>query len=312
MSVAAKAELTKQLAALLGFEDGIADVLEMLLTIETKDVGHSSFIRTMQPVRSTNCRPIYSLQDLKVYLDQLLGTDKDMLPFIEDVERVKQGGLPLNSAPQNGNKPSTPTAPHQHKNVPSGNHQNTKPVSKSFTTPKSQQIRGHIRGNVWDKQQQVKSAPTGRKNKNKMDSNNTAPTYQQATPTTERKDPPQYTSRIAQLEEKAPKVVAPAHGTPTVICGCFGTLHRPLTNCLYCGRISCEREGYSYCGFCGYLVEKSEGTRYGYRCSWCFGVFVHCRQHLTDTVCPFSTALMQLGNTKSVYCDMIESPPNER
>ena len=45
------------------------------------------------------------------------------------------------------------------------------------------------------------------------------------------------------------------HGTPeSRVCGCYGTLHKPLTNCLSCGRISCTLEGYDYCHFCGYLV----------------------------------------------------------
>ena len=39
-------------------------------------------------------------------------------------------------------------------------------------------------------------------------------------------------------------------------CGCFGNKHKPLTNCLRCGRISCEQEGIDdYCHFCGYYIE---------------------------------------------------------
>jgi hypothetical protein len=51
----------------------------------------------------------------------------------------------------------------------------------------------------------------------------------------------------------------PPKGTSSVVCGCFGSVHKPLTNCLYCGRISCEKEGYDYCPFCGLLVEKVSG-----------------------------------------------------
>lgn len=66
----------------------------------------------------------------------------------------------------------------------------------------------------------------------------------------------------------------PSMGTASTVCGCFGSVHKPLTNCLYCGRISCEREGYDYCPFCGLLVEQvsgeegyvflSGGVQYGY------------------------------------------------
>jgi len=38
-------------------------------------------------------------------------------------------------------------------------------------------------------------------------------------------------------------------------CGCFGNKHAPLTNCLRCGRISCEKEEYDYCHCCGYLIQ---------------------------------------------------------
>lgn len=48
----------------------------------------------------------------------------------------------------------------------------------------------------------------------------------------------------------------PLKGTPKTICGCFGNKHTPLTNCLHCGRISCEREGYDYCPFCNNLITK--------------------------------------------------------
>jgi len=47
----------------------------------------------------------------------------------------------------------------------------------------------------------------------------------------------------------------PTSGKAKLVCGCFGTKHKPLTNCLYCGRISCELEGYHYCPFCRYMVE---------------------------------------------------------
>mmetsp|Transcript_16466 Transcript_16466/g.28224 ORF Transcript_16466/g.28224 Transcript_16466/m.28224 type:complete len:351 (-) Transcript_16466:273-1325(-) len=48
----------------------------------------------------------------------------------------------------------------------------------------------------------------------------------------------------------------PEKGTPkNKHCGCFGNKHKPLTNCLRCGRISCEVEGINdYCHFCGYYI----------------------------------------------------------
>lgn len=45
-------------------------------------------------------------------------------------------------------------------------------------------------------------------------------------------------------------------GQAKIVCGCFGTIHKPLANCLHCGRISCEKEGYGYCPHCTNLIEK--------------------------------------------------------
>ena len=44
-------------------------------------------------------------------------------------------------------------------------------------------------------------------------------------------------------------------GKAKKVCGCYGNKHKPLTNCLHCGRISCEAEGYDFCPFCHILIE---------------------------------------------------------
>ena len=59
---------------------------------------------------------------------------------------------------------------------------------------------------------------------------------------------------------KPPPKSHPQKGKPLHVCGCFGTVHKPLTNCLYCGRISCHKEGFDFCAFCGLLVEKVDAT----------------------------------------------------
>lgn len=55
---------------------------------------------------------------------------------------------------------------------------------------------------------------------------------------------------------KPSAIPLPPKGEAKVDCGCFGTTHRALINCLFCGRILCEREGYGFCPHCGYLVEE--------------------------------------------------------
>mmetsp|Transcript_34669 Transcript_34669/g.73861 ORF Transcript_34669/g.73861 Transcript_34669/m.73861 type:complete len:355 (-) Transcript_34669:10-1074(-) len=70
---------------------------------------------------------------------------------------------------------------------------------------------------------------------------------------------------VAAPKKKEPKVSSAKkqqykpqseRGTPKKrACGCYGNRHKPLTNCLRCGRISCEVEGVNdYCHFCGYFV----------------------------------------------------------
>lgn len=60
--------------------------------------------------------------------------------------------------------------------------------------------------------------------------------------------------------EPAAVASPPSKGVPSSkrVCGCFGTVHKPLTNCLYCGRISCIQEGYDFCAFCGFLVSPPQ------------------------------------------------------
>jgi len=59
-----------------------------------------------------------------------------------------------------------------------------------------------------------------------------------------------------QIIKKDDKPPPPQKGKATTVCGCFGTKYKPLTNCLHCGRIVCEKEGYGYCAFCGNLIEE--------------------------------------------------------
>ena len=65
--------------------------------------------------------------------------------------------------------------------------------------------------------------------------------------------------------------VRPQQGKAATECGCFGNLHEALTNCLYCGRVACQEEGYTFCPFCGYQLAPVEppvdGNAY-VPCSW--------------------------------------------
>lgn len=44
-------------------------------------------------------------------------------------------------------------------------------------------------------------------------------------------------------------------------CGCFGTEHGAINNCMNCGRVICAREGERPCPFCGTLVFSDDTIR---------------------------------------------------
>lgn len=85
-----------------------------------------------------------------------------------------------------------------------------------------------------------------------------------AKPTSNVSSPPVINELTQKQEQsnstKPPQKLHPPKGKASYVCGCFGTVHKALTNCLYCGRISCAKEGYDFCPFCGLLVEKVQAT----------------------------------------------------
>ena len=54
-----------------------------------------------------------------------------------------------------------------------------------------------------------------------------------------------------------PKIELPPKGKAKIICGCFGTIHPYVANCLHCGYILCQKEGYGYCPHCSNLVAET-------------------------------------------------------
>jgi len=63
-------------------------------------------------------------------------------------------------------------------------------------------------------------------------------------------------TKPSSVKPQPVKETRPLKGKAMVVCGCFGTTHKVLTNCLHCGRIACAKEGYDYCPHCSNLIEK--------------------------------------------------------
>jgi hypothetical protein len=248
-------------------------------------MGSNLFAVCLVPIHSSVFHTTIS-QDLKIYLEQLLGKDKDTQSFIEDIGRVQQGQMPLTvvettrttdkSIKQASSAPvhrATPvvvasSSHNKSKQAPATNVWQPKSVNNNPTT-KKQQIQsnktGKPPGGVWSAQPKPNPKrsvpPVANQKLSKLTPLSPAAQVSPADSTTTAVAAATNTSQVAAVV-----VAPPRQGKPNVVCGCFGNVHKPLANCLYCGRISCEREGYSYCAFCGNLVEPATGTRYVRAC----------------------------------------------
>jgi hypothetical protein len=213
--------------------------------LQSLSLGVESFIHAFLAITSNVAQlaSMQPLQDLLDYLSQLLGTEgTEVKGFVDDVGRFQQGEALL----------LRETVPAKLE-VPSGarqlqeNYMDSKPPAvkqppkKPPPAPKKQAAGG------------VKKQPATKKiAQQKLPAilpNKTEPVAVQPPPPLAEK-----------MEEQPIKKYHPPKGKASIVCGCFGTLHKPLTNCLYCGRISCEREGYDFCGFCGMFVEEAKSS----------------------------------------------------
>jgi hypothetical protein len=223
--------LQVRLASLLGFDDGASDVLEHLLTIESRE-------------------------DLLEYLSQLLGDDEtpSILEFVDNVGFYQQG------APLKYIQPSNEDSKH----VP--RHTESKPQQPQQTTTaqsiEKNSMQASSRQNNHLQKQTKSRVPPPKKNESKSPPSNTTDAsalvkLQKAPPSPATDIAPKETKEEPQSSTNDPvKKSHPPRGKANIICGCFGTVHKALTNCLFCGRISCTKEGYDFCPLCGFLVEQ--------------------------------------------------------
>ena len=170
------------------------------------------------------------MQDLLDYLTLLLGVGnlEAIRVFVRDVDRARRG-LSIrpdavkevaNATPQNSDKPVALKVPPQKKKSVARN-------VPSLQSPKNNS----------------QSAASNNKVNNGEASAETRQSILQS-------------KTVEKPAIKSKPTDPPPKGKAKYDCGCFGTLHRALTNCLYCGRITCEKEGNGFCPFCGYLVEE--------------------------------------------------------
>jgi hypothetical protein len=172
------------------------------------------------------------LKDLLEYLLQLLGdSTPEVIEFVDNVGRF-QKGEPIVMA---GSEIKTEI-------------EDSKPPPKETSVPltplKKQSKSDALKARRNQKQNKSRVPPPQKKG---QESKQSEPI---------KKPEPRIPPQSAELKEETVAKSRPPKGKAKIICGCFGTKHKPLTNCLYCGRISCVKEGYDFCGFCGYLMEE--------------------------------------------------------
>ena len=234
-----RAILTKRVEKLLGF-DGADDVLDHLLTIESESVRALRLMLYDYSISQLINRIwlCLHLQDLLDYLWQLLGSNgMDVKLFVADVGRFKLGDA------ISPDKVET-LLPTGNSELPSrqlqDNYIEGKPLA--IKLPKKPTVSKKPARGAKKPPASLPAIPAPKK-----------VVAQKCLPTTINKV--ETGDRPPEKQEQVKKY-HPTKGKATIICGCFGSLHKPLTNCLYCGRISCAREGYDFCAFCGLQVEQ--------------------------------------------------------
>ena len=191
------------------------------------------------------------------YLVQLLGSDRhnQLRDFVDDVERVRSGET-LSAKESTTAKSLPPTT-------------TTKAIEEIVTSklikvpPKKESpasnTNSYTRANGITAGKQQKSYASVVPKKSNIKGN---VQKQKQTQQTRISDQRSIIPQIKQVKEElqSQQEELPLQGTAKVECGCFGSMHKALNNCLHCGRISCEREGYDYCPFCRYMVYEHRST----------------------------------------------------
>lgn len=204
-------------------------------------------------------------------MSQLLGrNDEEVQKFVSDAGRF-QRGEPLSAG---DDELSVEDAKPAAKPSPTHQEASKQPKAKASELTKQPSIHtvfGHVVSN-----QKAAAAAKSTAAAKKAPAEASHPSQQAPKDVNAYMAPPMPIAPRVQQQKKAPAAVKPPpksrppKGKASVVCGCYGTMHKPLTNCLYCGRISCEKEGYDYCPFCGMLVEQVTGggpdQAYVYEC----------------------------------------------
>ena len=243
---ASRRALEIQLESLLGFGE-VSDVFDHLASIDTSD-------------------------DLLDYLSQLLGTSgQEVQEFVADLCRYQCGEELVHitveddgtAVSDDAGAPASSAANEQTKGSQTSWKEQLERDEKERKT-REEKAENQVAALALEEKKLVKEQAEGEEAKINLSGRKKLCKTPSKPPTRVRakKKSPALSSQAQSPSSEETKVDAsasslPLRGKAKVICGCFGTRHKSLTNCLHCGRIACQKEGYGYCPFCGYRIEKT-------------------------------------------------------
>ena len=243
MSDSCRKHLERSLASLLGFDiEDVVDVIEHLLSFESKD-------------------------DLLEHLTALLGReDDDVRTFVDNVVKYQNGEIIesnslstcSNESVQQSEQQSVVNEKRKEEEVLKKKKEEEMILIERMKLEQQKELdRIKQQNMVQTKRQHIiiqKKKETDSNTKNNNNNNNSdqkSPIKLKNNQSSRNKtDIP----NVNNLEKKHPSM--PIKGKAKINCSCYGTIHKPLINCLHCGRIACTKEGYGYCPFCSYLIEE--------------------------------------------------------
>lgn len=268
MSSSDKVELEKRLASLIGFDD-VSELLDHAISFSTEN-------------------------ELLEYMSSLLGQSGDNLQrFCSDIGRFKKGE-PISSnesvSSQKDNLSSSEKSGSSRGEIDYSLGSSRSRNSSRNSLQQRQQPSRQLKGGKASKREQLMQRK-GKKDataKSKPSSKSPPPpsfsSRVQQKPSSSNKptsmpqpkvnenvnsvaSKPKDVSSSAKVAKKSPPTPPPVEikpltkGKAEIVCGCYGTRHEPLLNCLNCGYILCKREGFGFCPHCGYEVRADSVHR---------------------------------------------------
>ena len=262
-----------RLASLMGFDD-VSDVLSYFTSLESQE-------------------------DIKEYLTSFLGNSKDVREFTKDFLVFKETGWMAGGEDTISCAPSSIT----NKNADASPFHVKIPTTKVSQSLKAASASSSITGDDIDRVEAPTKIPPSAARQKVLDRKKPPSFGKKAAPPTTLLSPndiktsntnnsklpptakpaphpatpndmvyedynlssyPSSTPKTETLSEKATTKLQPLTcGTNPNKCGCYGTVHKILTNCLVCGRIACSVEGYSYCCYCTYYISAVKPKKNG-------------------------------------------------